>query len=72
MNELEKYDNIINEDIIPLLKEIGCIAPDIELIGLALYNKYKGEFEKFEKLKSNTLKVIQEADEFLKKLQNNG
>ena len=67
---LEGLEREAEEIAQKLKEEVGLMNCDLEIIGAILFTKYRGEDDRLSEMLENTDKLIKEADEFLKKLQN--
>lgn len=62
---LEKEADVVDQS----LRETGLLSCDLEVIGAILFLKYRGEDSKFSKIQENTSKLIEEAEELLRRLK---
>lgn len=53
-----------------LIREVGLMGCDLEIIGALLFIKYKGEDKRISEMLDNASKLLKEADKFLNDLKN--
>lgn len=68
-HNIEMYESMIDRDLIPVLKDIGCLKADMEIVGLLLYKRYKGSNEKLDWLNDQVDVLMSKVDALLVSVQ---